>query len=227
MAIKIDLLPEYVKLKKDLIRISTGCIIAIGCLYAGLAVEYEKYQLEYRTVETNDETYKALADEAAQHTAEAATLTTQAGPMQSVIDFVYNASKTGPERAAMLSLVRSYIYDGALVGTIDISDGKMVYIGAKVKNSDEYAKFLETLRRGADKNVLYGALPSSGGIAGFPAGTNQFIPPSPDPQGRDIVLDYPLNITAVGPLAHPDVLVLPDDPVKSNGTAAAGAAAGG
>ena len=226
MAIKIDLLPEYVKLKKDLIRISSACVVVIGCFYAGLSLAYEKDQLELRTIQTNDDTYKVLAAQAAQHNQAATDAQSQAAPMQNVIDFVYAASKTGPTRAAMISLVRSYIYDGALVGTIDMSDGKMVYIGAKVKNSDEYAKFLETLRRGADKNVLYGLPPSASGIAGFPAGTTQFISPSPDPSGREIVLDYPLNITAGGPLAHPEVLTMPDDPTKANGTTTPAAGGG-
>lgn len=213
MAIKIDLLPEYVPLRRKLKLAVSSCVVVLGTTAAVLAVIYQKQTLELETVNQNLEMWKRVAAQSTKAKSEADAAEATGLPVKVALDFIYSASKTGPQRAALLNQVRQYIHPGSLIASIDVSDGENVNIQATVKDTDEYAAFLKTMRNGADVNrgPLYEGLPTAAGVPGFPAGEAVFVPPTADPGGQPVVMVFPLNITAQGKLKNK--VVLPVDPV--------------
>lgn len=169
MAIRIDLLPGYVGLKRWLKRIAAVCALLVVGFAAVLYLLYYNEQLKLQTLQTNRdniEKYAVMAD-AAKTAAEKAQ--TQAKPFQDAVNFMVDAGRTGAERAALLDLVRRYVYANAVVGAIDLSDGQTAKMTVLVKNPDEYARFLLNLRRGAvPTGVLFDGLPTGAGINGWP-----------------------------------------------------------
>lgn len=169
MAIRIDLLPGYVGLKRWLKRIAAVCALLVVGFAAVLFVLYYKEQLELQTLQTNRDNIKKYADMADTAAKKATDATTQAKPFQDAVGFLVDAGRTGSERAALLDLVRRYVYANAVVGAIDLSDGQTAKMTVLVKNPDEYAKFLLNLRRGTTPTgVLFADLPSGSGINGWP-----------------------------------------------------------
>jgi hypothetical protein len=169
MAIRIDLLPGYVGLKRWLKRIAAVCTLLIVGFAAVLYLLYYKEQLELQTLQTNRDNIKKYADMAAAAADAASKATAKAKPFQDTVDFLVDAGRTGAERAALLDLVRRYVYSNAVVGAIDLSDGQTAKMTVLVKNPDEYARFLLNLRRGATPTgVLFAELPSGSGINGWP-----------------------------------------------------------
>jgi hypothetical protein len=221
MAIKIDLLPEYVPLRRRLKWTVSACVVALAGTAALLAVIYQAKTLELETLQTNVDNATRVATLSANADAATKKAIAEAAPQQAVIDFVFEASKTGAQRAALLNLVRQYIYPQALIASIDISDGKNVNIQGTVKSTDEYAAFVNTLRAGSADNggVLYTGLPSASGPTGFPAGAQLFTPPLPDPSGQPVVLVFPIKVQAQGTLKNP--VTVPVEPPQPTDTAAA------
>jgi hypothetical protein len=227
MAIKIDLLPAYVGLRrwfKRALIASAALVAAIGAIlfllhYKGQQ-QLAKLNQELQGVETN-----ARATEAAETAKTAAE--TAAAPLQAFSDFVVAAGKTGAERAALLDMVRRYIYGGAVVSAIDISNGQTVRLSATMTTPDDYARFLLNLRRGSASNggPLFAAEPRTNSVrsTGVPGGpTRAFVAPGPGPTARTI--QFPLQISAEGTLKDP--VVVPTE-TGAGGSAAPGGGPGG
>lgn len=211
MAIKIDLLPGYVKLKRNFFRTVAGCFavaIATGSL---LFLVYKQRTLDLETAIANRDAATAVVAQVTAATAEKTASQTAAAPLINVVSFMTGASKTGPQRAALLNLVRQYIYEDAIVSSIDISDGQKVVILATVRTPDEYARFLLNLRRASDANggTLFKGLPVASGPGGFANGAVPFVRPNGDGSGEPVPIVYPVSVRAEGVLLNP-VLIPPD-----------------
>lgn len=212
MSLKIDLLPEYVRLEKILKRAISGCIVGLGVVAAILAVLYQQRVLERQTALADLEGIKPRADEARKADTAATAATTAAAPQQSAIDFMTAAAASGPKRAALMHLIRQYISDEALVESMDISDGQTLKMVVTVKDPKRYAEFLLNLRRGADVNggPLFKGLPTAAGVGGFANGAVPFIEPAPVVGGPPRVVILPIKAAVEGKLLNP--VVLPPDP---------------
>lgn len=234
MAIRINLIPGSVNLQRRFQQGIVASVLLVSLVAGGLFLLYHLHQQKLNKY-TEDaaaiDTY-ALRAEAAQNATQ--TLQGETQPMQTAVNFMSDASKTGAERAALLDLIRSYIYyaprGGAIVQSMDISDGQTVKLNATVRTPDDYSRFLQKLRQGSvDKSgPLFDGLPVASGIGGFPPplvgknGTPTNTAPTGAPgqaspgQGSQIapgenIMVLPNAVTAVGKLKHP--IVLPPDPV--------------
>ncbi|WP_123580370.1 hypothetical protein [Abditibacterium utsteinense] len=223
MAIKIDLLPGYVKLRKDLRNSITACIVATGAIAGVLLMVLQQRKLDLQTVEANRVVAAGVAAQATAATTAKANTDAKAAPLINAVSFMAAASKTGPQRAALLNLVRQYIYEDAIVSSIDVSDGQKVVIKATVRNPDEYARFLLNLRRASDTQggTLFKGLPVASGPGGFANGAVPFVRPSGDGSGQAVPIIYPVSVSAEGVLLNP--VQIPPDPVGGSATGAPGA----
>lgn len=223
MAIKIDLLPGHVKQRRNLQLAIMASVLALALVGTGLAMALNVKQKELLTTQENLEvvTAVALQTTAAQAAQKSAEDTMK--PVSDTIAFMLASSKSGPQRAALLNQVRQYIYVDTVVNSIDISDGQKVDIQATVKNPTQYAQFLFNLRRAGppptgatttDAGPLFAAAPKASGVKGFGEYAS-FVPP-PLPTDQPVVITYPLQVVATGPLKYP-VPVIPD-PVGAAGT---------
>lgn len=245
MSIKIDLLPGYVGLRRWFRRLLWISAALLSSVATVLFVYYykDKQQLEKVTIE-----YENLAENeriAQKATADAAAATSAAAPLETTVKFFVDAGQTGVKRAALLDLVSRYIYGpsgdrvtdpanyGAVITSIDVSDGKTLKMAATVPSTRVYADFLLNLRRGSatypyPNGTLFAADPKTNsvlpsGISGFPP-TQQTVPERGfEPQPIPLVI--PVNIT--GTLKTE--IVVPTEPGGAGAAAAApaaGAAAG-
>ena len=223
MAIKIDLLPGYVKLKRNLHRSIAACVVTTGVIAGGLMTVLHQRQLELETAKTNLAAAEVVAAKATSVAAEKTASQTAANPITTAVSFMAASSKTGPQRAALLHLVRRYIYQDAIVSSIDISDGQKLTILATVRNPDEYAQFLLNLRRASDANggTLFKGLAVASGPGGFANGAVPFLRATGDGSGNPVPQIYPVSVTAEGVLLNP--VQIPPEPA---GTAAAAPAPG-
>lgn len=223
MAIKIDLLPGYVKLRRNLHRSIAGCIVATALVVTGLCLVYQKRQLELQTAKQNLTVMQAVAAQATAAQTEATTAQAAGAPAEGSVGFMLAASKTGPQRAALLDMVRDAINADTIVQSIDISDGQKVIIKATVRTTDEYANFLLNLRRATDTEggLLFKGPVTAAGPLGFANGAAPFVLPT-SPSGEAVPIVFPINVTAEGTLAHP--ISIPPDPTGANGAAATSAA---
>ncbi len=221
MAIKIDLLPGYVKLKRDLHRSIAACVVATGAIAGVLLMVLEQRKLDLQTVEANRLVAEAVAAQVTAASNAKSASDAEAAPLLNAVSFMSAASKTGPQRAALLNLIRQYIYEDAIVSSIDVSDGQKVVIRATVRNTSEYARFLLNLRRASDTQggTLFKGSPVASGPGGFANGAVPFVRPSGDGTGQAVPIIYPINVSAEGVLLNP--VQLPPDPV--GGPAAGGA----
>ena len=217
MAIKIDLLPGYVKLRRDLHRSIAACVVASGLVLGGLLLVLEQKRLELQTAEANLAVATAVATRATAAQTAADNARKEAAPVENVINFMTASTKTGPQRAALLNLVRQYIYEDAIVSSIDISDGQKVSIKATVRNPDEYARFLLNLRRAT--GTLFKTNATASGPGGFANGAVPFL--APTSTGEAVPIIYPIVVTAEGILQNP--VQLPPDPVGAPPAPAPGA----
>lgn len=225
---KIDLLPPYVRMRERFRLLLK--IVPLVLLLVALALGFAYWQMT-SNVRLVNEAYAALEDrETKTKAAEAATATanTKTAPLLSAVKFMVDAGKTGPERAVLINIIRNYIYSGADVESIDVTDGRTVKIVARVETPDEYANFLYRLRQGSISNsgVLFAADPKTSAVtvAGVtvPGGNNpSFIRPAPGFEPVPVI--YPLTVTAIGLLKDP--IVVPSEG-GSGATAAAAAGAG-
>ena len=169
MAIRIDLLPKYVAMRRWFKRILAVCLMLVSTFAAVLFVIYYREQLLLQTLKTNLANVRVLADkaDAAQKAADAST--SDSLPLQSNVNFLVDAGRSGTERAALLDLIRRYVYNGAVIGTVDISDGRVAKFSGMVRNPDDYARFLLNLRRGTvPVGILFSKPADGGGIQGWP-----------------------------------------------------------
>lgn len=220
MAIKIDLLPGYVKLKRNLHRSIAACVVATGAIAGLLLMVLQQRRLELETLQTNLAAAEAVVTKVTTVSAQKNGDLTLTAPITNAVSFMSAASKTGPQRAALVNLVRQYIYEDAIVSSIDVSDGLKVVILATVRTPDEYARFLLNLRRAADVNggTLFKGLPVASGPGGFANGAVPFLKPSGDGSGQPVPIIYPVSVRAEGVLLNP--VLIPPDPVTGAGAAA-------
>lgn len=227
MAIKIDLLPVTVALRRRLQRVIMLSLVTLALAASALVLVLDAKQKEYKTAEADRTTIEARATLATNAKALEDGFIGTAKAKTDTIGFMLAASKSGPERAALLNQVRQYVYEAAVVSAIDLSDGKNLRVEAQVKDPNEYANFLFNLRRASATppygGPLFAALPRAGGVEGFPNGAYLARPPTPSDQ--PIVFVYPLKIAAEGPLKYP--VVLPPDPVGAKTANAGSPSAGG
>lgn len=245
MAIRIDLLPGSVKLQRWFQRLIALSVLLVATTAGILFLVYYKNNQKLAKYKADADAIETYAKQTEAANTAKQTLEADTQPIQTAVNFMSDASKTGPERAALLDLVRTYIYyaprSGAIVNSMDISDGQTVKLNATVRTPDDYARFLLKLRQGStDKGgPLFDGLPVTSGIPGFPpplpgqnkgaagttgAPTNTAAPGTqgaPIAPGENIIV-LPNVVTATGKLKHP--VVLPPDPV--GGAPAAGGAGG-
>lgn len=244
MAIRIDLLPGYVGLRRWFKRILAACLFAVVAFAAILFLLYYNEQLRLQTLLANRNNIESFAKQAEAAEAAAAAAEGQAKPMQDAVNFFVDAGRTGAERAALLDLLHRYVYAGSVVGAIDLSDGQTAKMTAMVRTPDDYARFLLNLRRGTvPTGVLFSELPSGSGIMGWPnksgraggqgAGAAAGAPAVPGGQvggaaaGTAITYQvFPNSITASAKLREPIVIPSPPGEAAAGGAGAPGAAPG-
>lgn len=227
MAIRIDLLPRYVGLRRWFKRILLGCISTVGVFAAILFAVYYREQLKLQTLQQNRSTFEAVAQKAEKAAGDAEAKTKEAQPYRDTVAFFVDAGQTGAQRAALIDIVQRYIYREAVVNMMDISDGQTVKLSAMVRNPDEYANLLNILRRGTlPTGIAFKDLPSGVGIAGWPkssgGGTQaggQAAAPQPGagaagaaPAPAESQAEYqvfPNSITLQGSLREPITVPLP------------------
>jgi hypothetical protein len=219
MAIKIDLLPAYVGLRRWFKRAVTAAVLLVAAIGAILFLLYYKGQQQLAKLQADLQGVEANAQITEAADAAKTTAESTAAPLQAFSDFMVAAGKTGAERAALLDMVRRYIYGGAVVSAIDISNGQTVKINATMATPDDYARFLLNLRRGSASNggALFAAEPKSNSVksVGVPGGpTRPFVVPTAGLTAQ--VIPYPLQIAAEGSLKDPIVV-----PTEAAGGAAA------
>ncbi len=169
MAIRIDLLPGYVGLRRWFKRILAACLILVGAFAGILFLLYYRDQLALQTLQTNLANIEPIAKQTEAAEAAKAAADGEASPLLASVNFFVDAGRTGPERAALLYTIHKYVYAGAVVGSIDLSDGQNAKMTANVSTPDAYANFLNNLRRGTvPSGVLFKNLPSGAGIKGWP-----------------------------------------------------------
>ncbi len=239
--LKIDLLPEYVALERRFKRVLLAGVLLLLAVLVGLGLHHltnvrqqEKLTADIAAIEPI--AAKTTAATTAADAADSANL-----PVQTVVNFLSDASKTGAERAALIDLTRRYIYDDAVINLIDFSDGQTITVQATVRTPDEYANFFLALRKGteSEQGPLFSQLPIASGIPGYPTGESLEAPPQPLSYTPQRIV-YPLAITARGPLrtdkiSQQGLLVVPAEPsgtsvgvtTNANGAGGAGGSSAG
>lgn len=233
MAIKIDLLPSYVKDAKTFKRILAGCLLLVAATAGFLFLVNSRHAARLAVAEADKAAIEpiALEAEATQKRAQAAL--DAAVPVRSSVEFMAAAAKTGPQRAALIDSIRRYIFPGVVINTIDISDGKTLNITAQAKTPDDYATYLNNLRRaseGPDKFLTpaFGSGVPGYGQAGAPgSGTTpgqvaDAAPPgengtaTPVAGSNPLLIKLPIAVNTTATLVNPIPL-----PVEPGGAAAA------
>jgi len=224
MTIKIDLLPAYVGMRRWFKRALIFCVSLITVVGAVLFVFYYQGEQRLNKIKTDLANIKPVADQKRAAEASRDKANTEAAPYKATVDFIVDAGQSGPGRAALLDLIRRWIYEGALVKSIDISDGTVMKMNLALNKPDEYAQFLGILRKAGPNPLdptrsgpLFKDLASASGIPGFGSGGAP-APPVTETAG----LTFPLNITAQASLLNPVVV-----PVEPGAAAAAGAPGAG
>lgn len=232
MTIKIDLLPKYVGMRRNLKRFIAFCVALVPILGLFLFVKYYQGQQQLHKVETDVANIQPVAERKKAADAKKDAAVAESGPYKATVDFIVDAGQTGPARAALIDLIRRWIYAGALVSSIDMSKGDTVTMNVALNQPDEYAQFLGILRRASVQNngVVFSELPLGSGIPGFGAGAAPVAQPvagqapGTPPQPASVPT-FPLKITAEGKLLNP--VVIPAEPIGPGGAGAAGAGAPG
>ena len=227
MAIKIDLLPGYVRLRRVLkwtLLVSFVIVTAVGSV---LYVLFEQKKGEAKVAKDNLEMWTPIAAKATAVAGEATAKDTSLANIQSTVQFFADATQTGPRRAVVVDLIRRYIMEDSVVSSVDISDGKNVTIVAAVTDSKDYSNLLLNMRLGTLNTVpppdipyVWKSLPKASGIPGYP------LPnvPIPNVTGNEpIPKTFPLNISIAGPLLD-DLGFSTTGPLANGETVAAGPA---
>ena len=229
MAIKIDLLPVTVALRRRLQRVILLSVLLLALAASALVLVLDSKQKELKVADANLAVIKTYEAENAAAEGQLATFISDAKAVNDTVGFMLAAGKTGPQRAALLNQVRQYIYDDTVVTGIDLSDGKIARVEGSVKSPDQYAAFLFNLRNASAVapygGPLFSDLPRAGGVGGFNNGAARAFALPNEPVGQEVIIPYPLNFAAVGTLKYP--VQLPPDPVGPKGTAPNSPTAGG
>lgn len=183
MAIQIDLLPQYVGLRRK-VKVAAVVMVVIYII-AGTVFTLVWYSktLEVQTAKQNVAIYQPIATETTDTKSKADAKVASLAPMETTVKFFSDASQTGPRRAAVINMMKPYIVGNALVSAIDIPDGKSVLITAAVKNTDDYGNLLLNLRKGfiqhdplPSQPTVFDSLPKASGVRGFPLKPEQPAP---------------------------------------------------
>lgn len=183
MAIQIDLLPQYVGLRRKVKW--AAVIMTIIYVIAGTAftLVWHAKTLEVKTAQANKAAYEAPAAEATKVQGEAKAKDDSLKTIADTVQFFTAATQTGPRRAVVIDMMKMYISEDSLVSAIDIPDGKNVTITASIKNTDDYGKLLLNLRKGTvgqtpspSTPTIWGSLPLGSGIKGFPTPSTPLPP---------------------------------------------------
>jgi hypothetical protein len=186
--------------------LSYGAAGLVALVALVLFLFYRQSQQTLAVKQQDLEAIRPIAEQARTAQAAATRATDEAKPVETAVTFMVKAGKTGPERAALIDLVRRYIYGGSVVSSIDISDGQTVRINATVTDPQAYAAFLLSLRQGSATNdgVLFAEDPRSNAVnaSGIPGGPNEaFVLPTASTEPT--IVRYPLSISATGTLKNP------------------------
>jgi hypothetical protein len=213
MAIKIDLLPGYVGLRKTRKVVSLVATVLVVGTAAILFLVYYKGEQQLTKLQADLQNVEGNAKAAEAATAAATKATTEAAPVATLVEFLAAASRTGAERAALLDLTSHYIYPNAVVNSIDYGDGKQVTINAWVKTPEDYKALLLGLRDGSKTNggLLFAADPKTNMVTGSGVpGFRQTPPQVPVPGEQPLPISFPLNIVITGVLQNP--VTVPTEP---------------
>ena len=231
MAIRIDLLPRYVGLRRWFKRVLLACISLVGVLAVVLFAFYYSEQLQLQTLQENRDAFEKVAKLAEEETKKKEQFVKDAQPLRDTVSFFVDAGRTGPERAALVDIIQRYIYRGAVISLLDLSDGQNVKLSAMVRTPDEYANLLNVLRRGTvPTGIAFKNLPSGAGIKGWPGtsggatqagGQQAAAQPGTGGATDTTSLGYqifPNSITLQGAMRDPIVVPVPpgDVPVVTN-----------
>jgi hypothetical protein len=227
MAIQIDLLPQYVGLRR---KVKWAAIImTLIYVIAGTAftLVWHAKTLEVKTAQANKAAYEAPAAEATKVKGEAETKVTSLKTIEDTVAFFTAATQTGPRRAVVIDMMKMYIAEDSLVSAIDIPDGKKVTITAAIKNTDDYGKLLLNLRKGTVGQTpapgiptIWGSLPLGSGISGYP--TPLMPAPRLVPFGEFVPQRFPLNVAIATTLKDDLVFDTPVAPGEVVAPAAGG-----
>ena len=164
MAIKIDLLPGHVKQRRNLTFAIAASALALTLVGTGLVLALDAKQKELAVAKENLAVVTAVAQQTTAAEGVKTAAESAAQPIGDTVAFMLAASKSGPQRAALLNQVRQYIYIDTVVKAIDLSDGQNAIVRASVKDPTQYAQFLFNLRRAGP--------PTAGAAGAAPATTD-------------------------------------------------------
>ncbi len=239
MAIKINLLPQSYALEKRRKQVLAGMVGLLGLTGLGIGLLYASDKKQLEKVKSDVVAVTAVAQQTTAAKTATDTAVSAAASIKGVVDFMADASKSGPERAAFLDLWRSYIFKGAVISGIDVSDGTTAKISATVRSDDEYARFLTALRAGAPdplaganattRGKVFDSNPVASGVRGFPEG--RALPQAPDFSQTPTAIVFPIKVEAAGKLkSDPNprntLLYVPPEPPGTVGAAVTQGAGG-
>ncbi len=208
MAIQIDLLPQYVGLRRK-VKVAALFMFVIYVI-AGTAftLVWDAKTKEVKTAKANTELYRPIAQKAADTKKLADDKDASLIPMATSVKFCSDASQTGPRRAAVINMLRWYINKDSLVSVIDIPDGKSVNITAAVTDTEHYANLLLNLRKGwtghqppSARPAIFDAEPKASGAPGYPKVPLPNIPFASF--GQLVEQPFPLNVNISTSLTEP------------------------
>jgi len=227
MSIKIDLLPGYVGLRRWFRRslwISAALLSSVATVLFVLWYKdkqnLEKVNIEYENMAANEQA--AIAAKAAAEVARG-----EAVPIDTAVKFFVEAGQTGVKRAAMLDLVSRYVLGpgrgsytnpdnyGAVVTSIDLSDGQSLKMQATVSSIETYQSFLLNMRLGSATypfpyGTLFPADPRSNNVVpgsgppGYSSKIETIIPPIGfSPQVVPLAMPFSFSAPLKTPLTVP------------------------
>lgn len=198
MAIQIDLLPQYVGLRRKVKAAAFFMFIVYVIAGTAFTLVWYAKTLEVQTAKANAELYRSVATQATDTKKKAEDKKNSLIPMDTSVKFFAEASQTGPRRAAVINMLRWYINRNSLVSVIDIPDGKNVLITASITDTERYADLLLNLRKGWVGHqplpvtpAIFDAEPKASGIKGWPVA----LPSNPPANfGETIPKSFPLDV---------------------------------
>lgn len=214
MAVKIDLLPNYVKWRRWFKYLCWAAVIVLSSTGGGLWLMWYRLDRHLNKLQEDAEMLKKYAASAESAKKAKETAETDNMPMQAAIDFLTQATQTGAQKSAVVRIVKNYIYHDALVKALDISDGTKVILDVSLARPDDYYATLMDLRLGTAANNGFAFSEDATfdhGLGGFP----QPLVPSVPIQAASITpgepksLNLPLNFKATAKLKDP--ISIPSD----------------
>jgi hypothetical protein len=230
MAIQIDLLPQYVGLRRKVKMAAIFMTFVYAIAGTAFTLVWYSKTLEVQTAKANVATYQPVADEATRVKGEADKKLSSLTPINDTVKFFADATQTGPRRAAVIDMMRLYFTKDSQVSSIDISDGQKVLITASIEDTEHYANLLLNLRKGwggytpqPATPIIFkgdtGNVPKASGVLGFPKVDTPSNPPVRF--GEQVPRSFPITVNIQTALTDDLKFETPTAP----GEAAAGAAA--